>query len=70
MATACLAHVDDYRCSHISKVEANIGLIKTISGELLGIPGQRVSTVTEPYIAMLNKIEAELTQAGNMPVRG
>ncbi|KAG2112655.1 uncharacterized protein F5147DRAFT_650811 [Suillus discolor] len=57
-------NIDGYRCSHISKLDANVGLIETISEELL--PGQRVSAVAGPYIAMLDEVKAEFTQASDI----
>jgi len=69
MALACLAYIDNYRRARISKAEANIGLIETITAELLGKPGQRVSTVAGPYIAMLDEVDSEHTRAGNASAR-
>lgn len=65
LATACLAIVDDFRRSHITKVDANVALIEAISTELFATPGQRVSTVVGPYLDMLNEVESE----HNRPIR-
>ncbi|KAG2354775.1 hypothetical protein BDR07DRAFT_1494090 [Suillus spraguei] len=64
LAMACLAYIDDYRRSRISKLDANVGLIETISEELL--PGQRVSAVAGPYIAMLDEVKAEVIHPSNI----
>lgn len=63
LATACLAIIDDFRRSRISKIEANVALIETISDELFATPGQRVSDVAGPYLDMLSEVETEHDQS-------
>ncbi|KAG2114600.1 uncharacterized protein F5147DRAFT_570026 [Suillus discolor] len=69
LATACIAVVNNYRRSHVTKLEAIIMLVETISGELFATPG-RVSTVTGPYLAMLDEVESELARATDSSTRG
>ncbi|KAG2339207.1 hypothetical protein BDR05DRAFT_892225 [Suillus weaverae] len=69
LAAACIAIVDDYRRSRVTKLEAIVSVIGTISEELYASPGQ-VSTVAGPYLAMLDEVESELARATNSSTRG
>jgi hypothetical protein len=68
LAKRCFDYVEDYRCSRISKVEANIVLIEIITAELSNT-STKVSTVAGPYITMLDQVESELVRAANRSSR-
>ncbi|KAG1865841.1 hypothetical protein DFJ58DRAFT_863494 [Suillus subalutaceus] len=56
LAKKCFDYIEDYRCSQITKLEANIILIEIISAECFNT-SSKVITVAGPYISMLAQIE-------------
>ncbi|KAG1870240.1 hypothetical protein DFJ58DRAFT_837610 [Suillus subalutaceus] len=58
-AKRCLAFVDDYRNDRLTKIEALVDIISTVSGVVANTPGRRVATVAEPYATMLDRWDSE-----------
>lgn len=58
-----LSFVDDYRNGRLTKIEALVNIISTVTGEVANTPGRRVATVAEPYAIMLDRWDSEKARA-------
>jgi len=59
MVKSCLAFVDEYKNDRLTKIEALVDIISTVTGVVATIPGRRVAALAEPYATMLDRLDSE-----------